>query len=337
VRVLVTGATGMLGRGVAQALADRGDRVTVLQRHPARLGLPEVLTDISDAESVRRAVSNQDAVIHLAAKVNVVGPEAEYERVNVQGTRAIVNACVTAGVRRLVHVSSPSVAHAGNSLIGRGADPANPVAARGPYARSKAAAELIALGADRGQLAVVAVRPHLVWGPGDTMLVARVVNRARRGRLPLIGSGTALMDSTYVVNAVEALVAALDRCVAARGQALVVTNGEPRPVAELLAALCRAAGAPEPTRHVPVRLARVSGTLVESLWGLTQHLRPGRFDDDPPLTRFLVEQMSTAHWFDQRQARQLLQWRPRVSLDEGFAELQRWFTLSGAARASRSV
>ena len=114
-RVLVTGATGMLGRGVARALADRGDRVTVLQRHPAGLGLPEVLTDISDADSVRGAVSNQDAVIHLAAKVNVVGPEAEYERVNVQGTRAIVNACVTAGVRRLVHVSSPSVAHSGTS------------------------------------------------------------------------------------------------------------------------------------------------------------------------------------------------------------------------------
>ena len=141
------------------------------------------------------------------------------------------------------------------------------------------------------------------------MLVARVVNRARRGRLRLIGSGTALMDSTYVVNAVEALLAALDHCVEARGQALVVTNGEPRPVAELLAALCRAAGAPEPTRHVPVRLAHAGGTLVESLWALTQALRPGRIDDDPPLTRFLVEQMSTAHWFDQRQARQALQWR----------------------------
>jgi nucleoside-diphosphate-sugar epimerase len=145
------------------------------------------------------------------------------------------------------------------------------------------------------------------------------------------------MDSTYVVNAVEALLAALDHCVEARGQALVVTNGEPRPVAELLAALCRAAGAPGPARPVPVRLARAGGTLVESLWAVTQALRPGRLDDDPPLTRFLVEQMSTAHWFDQRHARQLLQWRPRISLDEGFAELQRWYALSGAARASRSV
>lgn len=325
-RVLVTGATGMLGRGVARALADRGDQVTVLQRHPAGLGLPEVLTDISDAPSVRAAVCHQDAVIHLAAKVNVIGPEAEYERVNVQGTRAVVNACVTAGVRRLVHVSSPAVAHFGSSVIGRGADRADPVVARGPYARSKAAAELIALGADRDQLAVVAIRPHSVWGPGDTQLVARVVDRARRGRLPLIGSGAALIDSTYVVNAVEALLAALDRCVEARGQALVVTNGEPRPVAELLAGVCRAAGAPEPKRHVPVQLARAGGTLVESLWTLTEGLRPARSGDDPPLTRFLVEQLSTAHWFDQRVARQVLQWQPRVTLDEGFAELQRWYS-----------
>ncbi len=325
-RVLVTGATGMLGRGVAQALADRGDQVTVLQRRPAGLGLPEVLTDISDADSVGAAATKQDAVIHLAAKVNVVGPEAEYERVNVQGTRAVVNACLAAGVRRLVHVSSPSVAHSGSGIVGRGADPADPVAARGPYARSKAAAELIALGADRGQLAVLAIRPHSVWGPGDTQLVARVVDRARRGRLPLIGSGAAMIDSTYVVNAVEALLAALDRCVEARGQALVVTNGEPRPVAELLAALCSSAGVPEPKRHVPVRLARASGTLVESLWTLTRGRRPAHEGDDPPLTRFLVEQLSTAHWFDQRLTRQVLQWQPRVTLDEGFAELHRWYS-----------
>ena len=109
----------------------------------------------------------------------------------------------------------------------------------------------------------------------------------------------------------------------ARGQALVVTNGEPRPVGELISALCRAAGAPEPARHVPVRLARAGGTLVESLWRLTEGLRTEGAADDPPMTRFLVEQLSTAHWFDQRRTRQELKWEPRVSLDEGFAELQR--------------
>jgi 2-alkyl-3-oxoalkanoate reductase len=324
VRVLVTGTTGMLGRSVALALAARGDRVTVLQRRSAGLGLPEVLADVADADAVRAATGRHDAVIHLAAKVNVVGPEAEYLRVNVGGTRAIVDACLAAGVERLVHVSSPSVAHPGRSLVGRGADPADPATARGPYARSKALAEQVALGADSAGLAVVAIRPHLVWGPGDRQLIARIVDRARRGRLPLIGSGAALIDTTYVSNAVEALVAALDRCMDARGRALVVTNGEPRPVAEMLAAVCRAAGVPVPTRHVPVRLARAGGAAVESLWTLRDRFSPtGSAQDDPPLTRFLVEQLSTAHWFDQRLTREVLHWRPRVSLDDGLAELER--------------
>jgi 2-alkyl-3-oxoalkanoate reductase len=325
-RVLVTGTTGMLGREVALALAARGDRVTVVQRRPAGLGLPEVLADVADAEAVQAAVAGHDAVVHLAAKVNVVGPEVEYLRVNVAGTRAVVDACLAAGVERLVHVSTPSVAHPGRSLVGRGADPADPATARGPYARSKALAEQLALGADSDTLAVLAIRPHLVWGPGDRQLIARVVDRARQGRLPLIGSGAALIDTTYVTNAVDALVAALDRCTAARGRALVVTNGEPRPVAEMLAAVCRAAGAPVPTRHVPTRLARAGGAAVESVWALRDRFSPaGPTQEDPPLTRFLVEQLSTAHWFDQRLTREVLRWRPRVTIDEGLAELQRWY------------
>jgi 2-alkyl-3-oxoalkanoate reductase len=325
VKVLVTGASGMLGAGVAKALAARGDSVTVLQRRPSGLGLPEVLADVSDAAAIGAAVEDHEAVVHLAAKVNVTGPWPEYVRINVTGTRTVVEACRAAGVQRLVHVSSPSVAHAGRALIGVGAEPADPVGARGPYARSKAVAEQIALGGDGGHLAVLAIRPHLVWGPGDPMLVARVVDRARRGRLPLIGSGAALLDSTYVTNAVDALLVALDRCVETRGQALVVTNGEPRPIAELIGSICAAAGVPPPTRHVPVPLAAAGGTVVQAAWAVHDRLRPDRPVSDPPITRFIVEQMSTAHWFDQRHTREVLQWRPRISLDEGFSELRRWF------------
>src|SRR5215207_1723284 len=147
----------MLGAGVAEALAARGDSVTVLQRRPSGLGLPEVLADVSDASAVGAAVGDHEAVVHLAAKVNVTGPWPEYERVNITGTRTVVEACRTAGVQRLVHVSSPSVAHAGRALIGVGAAPADPIRSRGPYARSKAVAEQIALG-DAGDLAVLAIR-----------------------------------------------------------------------------------------------------------------------------------------------------------------------------------
>ena len=309
-RTLVTGASGMLGAGVACALAARGDDVTVLQRRASGLGVREVLGDVADAAVVRRAVAGCEAVVHLAAKVDVVGPWAEYERANVEGTRVVVAACEAAGVARLVHVSSPSVAHGGAALMGVGAGPADPGAARGAYARSKAVAERIALGA---ALSVVAIRPHLVWGPGDTQLVGRIVERARAGRLVMIGTGAALIDTTYVDNAVDALVAAVDAEVS--GEALVVSNGEPRPVGEILRRLCAAAGVPGPRRHVPVPVALGAGTVVERVWSVL-----GR-RDTPPLTRFLAEQLSTAHWFDQRRTREALVWAPRVSLDEGFARL----------------
>ncbi|WP_448639220.1 NAD-dependent epimerase/dehydratase family protein [Geodermatophilus sp. URMC 63] len=318
-RVLVTGASGMLGRATATALLARGDEVTVLQRRPAGLPCPEVLGDVADPAVVGRAARGQDAVLHLAAKVDVTGPWAEYAHANVDGTRAVVDACRAAGVGRLVHVSSPSVAHAGTALTGVGAGPADPARARGRYARSKAVAELGALGADSAALAVLAVRPHLVWGPGDTQLVERIVQRARAGRLPVIGSGAALIDTTYADNAAAALVAAVDACGPVHGEALVVSNGEPRPVAEVIGRLCRAAGVPGPRRRVPFGLAWLAGTAVEAVWEAT------RRRSVPPLTRFLAEQLATAHWFDQRRTREALGWRPGVGLEEGFGRLADWY------------
>ncbi|MBA8990825.1 nucleoside-diphosphate-sugar epimerase [Curtobacterium pusillum] len=280
-------------------------------------GVSDVLGTMTDAAAVARAVDGVDAVVHLAAKVSLAGDPADFVRVNVDGTRSIVAAAREAGVRRFVFVSSPSVAHTGSSLVGAEAAPAEPSRARGDYARTKAAAELIALGADGPEFAVVAVRPHLVWGPGDTQLVGRIVDRARSGRLPLLDSGAALIDTLYVDNAASAMVAALDHAAdeGVHGNAYVVTNGEPRPVGDLLAGICTASGVPAPRLHVPAGVARVAGSLVEAVW----RVRPGQ--DEPPMTRFLAEQLSTAHWFDQRRTRRDLHWTPGISIDEGLARL----------------
>ena len=314
-RVLVTGASGMLGRVTAEALLARGDEVCVLQRRPSGLDCREELGDVADPDAVRRATRGQDAVLHLAAKVDVAGRWPDFVRSNVEGTRCVVDACRAEGVPRLVHVSSPSVAHAGTALSGVGAGPADPARARGRYSRSKAVAELDALAADSSSLAVLAIRPHLVWGPGDLQLVDRIVERARAGRLPVIGSGAALIDTTYVDNAAAALVAAVDVCGPVHGEALVVSNGEPRPVAELLARLCRAAGVAGPRGRMPFAAAWVAGAAAEGVWAAT------RRRSIPPLTRFLVEQLGTAHWFDQRRTRSALGWQPSVNLDEGFRRL----------------
>ena len=315
-RVLVTGASGFLGRAVAAAIVAAGHEVRCFQRRPSGVpGVTDALGSITDPAAVAEAVAGVDAIVHLAAKVSLAGPADEFEAVNVGGTRTLLAAARAAGVPRLVFVSSPSVAHSGASITGSDAEPADPAHARGDYARTKAAAELLALAADSPELRVVAVRPHLVWGPGDTQLIARVVERARAGRLPLLGHGAALIDSTYVDNAAGAIAAALERVDAVHGNSYVITNGEPRPVADLLAGICAAAGVATPAWRVPASVARAAGSVIEAAW----RVFPG--EDEPPMTRFLAEQLSTAHWFDQRRTRADLEWTPAVSLDQGLARL----------------
>ena len=257
--------------------------------------------------------------MHLAAKVAATGPWADFERVNIDGTSLVVDAARRAGVRRFVYVSSPSVAHGGRALEGAGATPADPAATRGHYATSKAHAERLALGASSPSLPIAAIRPHLVWGPGDEQLVGRIVDRAARGRLALVGSGMALIDTTYVDNAADALVAALDVAPELAGRALVVSNGQPRTVHELVNRMVAAAGLTAPRLRVPTRLALGAGLVLERVWD-----RAGR-TDDPPMTGFLAEQLSTAHWFAQAETRRALRWQPRVDLDEGFRRLAAWY------------
>jgi nucleoside-diphosphate-sugar epimerase len=275
----------------------------------------EHLGDVADRAAIDAAVDGAEAVIHLAARVSATGAWSRFEETNVVGTRNVVDAARSAGTSRFVQVSSPSVAHDGRSLVGAPAGPADPEQARGSYARSKAMAELVALSADSEAMPVVAVRPHLVWGPGDTQLVGRIVDRARAGRLALVGTGAALIDSTYIDNAADALLAALDRAPLLGGRAFVVTNGQPRPIGELVSRIVMAAGMEPPRLKVPYTAARTGGLVIERIWD-----RRGR-DDDPPMTSFLAEQLGTAHWFDQRETRRALEWEPRVSLEEGFRRL----------------
>lgn len=319
--VLATGTSGFLGRAVVAELVAAGHEVRTLQRRPSGIaGVRDIVGSVTDPATVEAAVTGVEAVVHLAAKVSLAGDVREFEAVNVQGTSTLLDAAARSGVERFVQVSSPSVAHAGSALNGAGADPADPVHARGEYARTKAEAELIALARDSDAMRVVAVRPHIVWGPGDPQLIERIVARARRGTLPLLNGGTALIDTTFVDNAATGIVAALHRADAVGGRAYVLTNGEPRPVGDLMAGICRAAGVPEPRLRVPAAVARFAGGAVERLW----QIRPG--SDEPPMTRFLAEQLSTAHWFDQTDIRRDLQWRPEVTLDEGLERLARFYT-----------
>jgi len=299
---------------VAGRLVARGDRVTCFQRSPSRApGADDTLGDIADLGSVLGAAGGHDAVVHLAALVAPRPAWADAYRVNVVGTRNAVAAAARCG--RLLHVSSPSVAFDGGPAVGVGAGPAR-YRGRDAYTRSKAVAERYVL--EHRLVPTVVVRPHLVWGPGDTQLIGRIVERARQGRLALPDHGRALVDTTYVDDAADAVVAGLDRTAdsdEATGRAWVVTGNDPRPLAELVQGILAAAGLDPAVRSVPAPLAAGLGSVVGRLW-------PG---GEPPLTHFAARQLSVAHWFDQTETQRVLRWHPRVGVDAGMTELARWF------------
>jgi nucleoside-diphosphate-sugar epimerase len=326
--VLVTGASGFLGRAVAAELVARGHAVRTLQRRPSDVdGVTDFLGSVTDPVRITRAVDGATSVVHLAAKVSLTGAAQDFRAVNVEGTRSLLDAAERSGVTGFVYVSSPSVAYDGSALAGVGAEPASPAHAQGNYARTKAEAELLALSRDSAAMQVVAIRPHIVWGPGDKQLIQRIVERARRGRLPLLNGGTALIDTTYVDNAATGIAAALDRLHQAHGNAYVLTNGEPRPVGELLAGICRAAGVDPPRWSIPAGLGLAAGAAIERVWAALAR------GDEPPMTRFLAQQLSTAHWFDQRETRRALDWSPSVSIDEGLDRLAQSYLADNPALA----
>lgn len=325
-KVLVTGGGGFLGQALCRALLAQGHAVASFSRsrHAAldALGVRQLQGDLGDADAVLRAFGEGfDAVLHNAAKAGTWGSYQSYFDANVTGTRNVIAACRAHGIGRLVHTSTPSVVHrATHPVEGLGADEVPyGEGVKAHYATTKIIAEREALAANDATLAVVALRPRLIWGPSDTQILPKLVARARSGRLRLVGDGRNLVDTTYIDNAAQAHVqalAALHPGAACAGRAYFISNGEPWPLREVLNGLLRAAGAPEVAKTLPFRVAYAIGAVCEGLW--TTLPLPG----EPPMTRFLAEQLSTAHWYSMAPAARDFGYVPQVSMAEGMARLK---------------
>lgn len=330
-RVLVTGGGGFLGQALCRGLRERGHEVASFNRgdYPAleRLGVRQLRGDLADRDAVAAACAGVDAVFHNAAKAGAWGSYDSYHAANVIGTDNVLAACRVHGVDRLVYTSTPSVTHRATHPVEGGTADTVPYGEdfQAPYAATKAIAERRVLAAngmpvgdgDR-RLAVVALRPRLIWGPGDQQILPRLVARARAGRLRIVGDGRNRVDTTYIDNAAQAHLDAFDHLrpdAACAGRAYFISNGEPWPMDELLNALLRAAGAPPVHKRLPFKAAYRIGAVCEAAWTLL------RLRGEPPMTRFLAEQLSTTHWYDMGPARRDFGYVPRVGMAEGLRRL----------------
>lgn len=328
-RILVTGGGGFLGQALCRGLVERGHGVSSFNRghYPAldALGVAQLRGDLADADAVAAAARGVDAVFHNAAKAGAWGAYDDYHRANVVGTDNVIAACRAHGIGRLVYTSTPSVTHRATHPVEGGTAEDVPYGSgfKAPYAITKMLAEQAVLDANDGALATVALRPRLIWGPGDNQILPRLVERARAGRLRIVGSGDNLVDCTYIDNAAQAHLDAFDHLAvgaACAGRAYFISNGEPMPMRELLNALLRAAGAPEVRKTLPFRTAYAIGAVCETLWPLL------RLRGEPPMTRFLAEQLSTTHWYSMAPATRDFGYLPKVSMEEGFRRLQQSLT-----------
>lgn len=312
-KVLVTGGGGFLGRHIVAGLLADGHAVAAFQRsdHPelAGRGVEVFRGSLAGGEALRRAVKGRDAVIHTAALAGVWGPRRDFFMTNYEGTRNVLAAMEAEGVRKLVHCSTPSVVFNGNAFEGAGESLPYGRDWLCHYAESKALAEEAALEWGRtGKGAVIALRPHLIWGKGDPHLLPKVIGRSRAGRLRIIGDGANRVDVTRVENAAAAHLLALKALEnpSAVNRPYFISQGDPVVLWDWINDLLRRVGVPEIRRRISLKAAYRIGAVCEVLWGLS------RARSVPPMTRFVAVELAKSHWFSIEAARRELGYTPEA-------------------------
>ncbi|NNE37860.1 MAG: NAD-dependent epimerase/dehydratase family protein [Gammaproteobacteria bacterium] len=322
-KVMITGGGGYLGGAIVKALEARGDKIVSLQRgnYPGlkRPGITVIQGDMTDQATVDQASEGCDVIYHVAGLTGVWGKYQDYYHINVTGTECILNTCRTNGIKKLVYTSSPSVIFDGSDEENVDESIPYPETYFNHYQRTKSTAEQMVLAANGSELAVVALRPHLIWGPGDPHLVGRILERARKGKLKLVSGKHNLVDTTYIDNAAQAHLQACEQLAIGSpcsGKAYFITNGEPRVMSDIINGILKAHDMPEVTSTVPASLLYTIGTLSEWLYSILN------IKNEPMMTRFIARQLSSAHWYNLDAARRDLGYEPKISIHEGMQLLK---------------
>lgn len=317
---LVTGGGGFLGSAIVRQLIAENWQVRAFQRSPSPFPVPlpgvtVIQGDIRDAEAVSLAAKGTDVVFHTAAKAGVWGATETYATINVKGTENVIAACLAHGCR-LIHTSSPSVIFDGSDMEGVDTAIPYPETYKAAYPQTKAEAEKKVRKAVESGLSAIILRPHLIWGPGDPHLVPRILSRHHR--LFRIGKKENRIDTVYIDNAANAhLLAdqALCRHPEFSGKIYFLTNDEPIPLWDMINGILAAGGLPPVKRTIPTPVARMAGCVLESIFSVLKS------KEEPPLTRFSAQELSTAHWFDITDLKTDLGYVPTVSIEKGLQQL----------------
>jgi nucleoside-diphosphate-sugar epimerase len=324
--VLVTGATGFTGGHLARHLVREGRRVAALVRPPSlaraaslrEAGIEIRPGDLTDRDAVRRAIEGCEVVYHIAATYREAGQsDAAYARVNVEGTRHVLEGARAAGARRVVHCSTGGV-H--GHIESPPADEDAPFAPGDVYQRTKLEAERLAAEFGRREpLEVVVARPIGIYGPGDTRFL-KMFRGIARGRFPMLGRGEVFYHLTYI----DDLVRGFQLCgevPAAAGRTYILAGPEYTTLKELVALVAAELGVAPPRIHLPVWPVWLLGALCEAV------CVPLRIE--PPLYRRRVDFYSKSRAFDTARARTELGYNPAVDLRTGIGRTAAWYRSQG--------
>jgi 2-alkyl-3-oxoalkanoate reductase len=323
-RILVTGGGGFLGTWIIKELLKNPTYlVTNFSRHNYThledLGVPTIRGDISKMDDVEHALSQGfDAIFHVASLVGMWGKPEVFDSINISGTENLLSMAKKYGVKRFVYTSSPSVVFGRGGHAGADETLAYPTTHLCHYPRTKAIAEKMVLEANAGDFCTTALRPHLIWGPGDQNLLPRVIQKAREGKLKIIGMGENQVDIIYVEEAARAHVMAFEKLTPGSsvcGQAYFLGQG-PIKLWQFIDQVLKLAEAPGIEKSLNLKIAVMIGKVMEALWKIA-----GLYSPEPPLTEFVALNLGTDHWFSHDKALRDFGWKPEISTEEGLKRL----------------
>ena len=323
--ILITGATGLVGSHVAEQAAARGLKVRTLCRPASETSLLQewgveiVDGDLDNAESLKAACRNVSVIVHCAAKVGDWGPTKQFRQINVEGTRALLDAALTVGsLRRWVQVSSLGVYPGGDHY---GTDETTLPNTKGidGYTLTKIESEQLVLDyIAKQQLPAVVLRPGFIYGPRDRTVMPRLMEKLKTKKFAYLGNHDKLMNNTFVGNLCEAIWLAIERDDVV-GE--VFNIRDPRAVSkkEFMDTICETTGYPIPTKVVPLHIARFLSWHMELLWKLF------RRKNAPLVNSARIKFLGRHLDFDIEKANLQLGYQPESDFRDAMVDTVEWF------------